>query len=89
MTYEFDQDNAQDDHYQTMSGKVEAPSVLRALDDAGIFSADQKGPDRIQFTDGCDHWYALSLGKEHLLALSDEIREMANTLEPHRTKNHE
>ncbi|WP_372997310.1 hypothetical protein [Marinobacter sp.] len=80
MAYEFDQETLPGDHYLMSAGKVTAPSILDALSDAGIFHAEPKDSGHVQFTDGCDEVYSLSLNQEQLLAFSDEIRELANSL---------
>lgn len=80
MSYEFDQETLPGDHYLMSDGKVTAPSILEALSDAGVFHTETKDSGHVQLTDGCDEVYSLSLNQEQLLAFSDEIRELANSL---------
>jgi hypothetical protein len=80
MAYEFDQDARPGDHYQMTDGKVTAPSILDALSDAGVFHTERKDSECVQFTDGCDEVYSLSLNREQLLAFSEEIRTLAHSL---------
>jgi len=80
MTYEFDQEQEPGDVYATTDGTISEPSILEALSSAGIFSVEDSGTGRVRLTDGCDGFYAMSLKKAHLLTLSDEIRELADSL---------
>jgi len=80
VAYEFDQETLPGDHYLMSQGKVTAPSILEALSDAGIFHTEPKDSGHVQFTDGCDEVYSLSLDRKQLLAFSDEIRDLANNL---------
>ncbi|MDY6929547.1 MAG: hypothetical protein SWN10_20895 [Pseudomonadota bacterium] len=81
MKFEFDQEQSQGDTYATTDGTISEPTILDALSSAGIFNVEATNSGKARFSDGCDDVYALSLKKAHLIALSDEIRELANSLE--------
>lgn len=80
MEYKFDQEKLAGDHYLMSSGLITASSILEALSDAGVFDTKRKGSGLIQFTDSCDDFYSLSLNADQLMALSEEIRDLAHRL---------
>ena len=57
--------------------EVEFDSVLEALDQSDVFKI-YKFKDGFEIIEQCDSVFGLSVTKEQLLILADEIRELAN-----------
>lgn len=52
-------------------------SVLEAVADAEVFMIDVEDKDRFVLTEKCDEWYSIVLTREQLLALAEEIKQLA------------
>lgn len=77
MSFKFDAKDNEGDYFSTTTGLVDEPTMLEALSSAGIIDYEEPDEDGFKISDGCDHYYTLTLGRKELLALSDELREMA------------
>lgn len=68
------------DMYTVANGRgkaIKRLTILDALDVLGVFSINKLNPDLFEVVESCDGHYDAHLTKEQMLALSDEIRELA------------
>lgn len=54
-----------------------ADTMLEILEDCQIFAVSKKG-DGFEIIEKCDGYFGVSLNKDQMLALSNEIKDLAN-----------
>ena len=58
-------------------GETEGKTLLDALDETHVFHVVKTDDGRFVFEESCDHYFSATLSQDQLLALSDELCELA------------
>ena len=56
--------------------------ILNLLEEEGIMYVTRPGPGEFVFTEACDHYFSVSLTRDQVLLLADELRALAGETEP-------
>lgn len=63
----------------TDSGEIRSgKTVLDAIRESRVFIINKQSDSTFRFIEGADFWLTAILTKEQVLALADELRELAN-----------
>jgi hypothetical protein len=78
--YSFCSKNKESDNYLSSVENISEDTILGCISKAGVMDLITTTGCVVEFRDGCEDYYSISLSKSHLLALSEELKELAKNL---------
>ena len=56
---------------------VQGDSLLEIIDAARVFGINELPDGGFEIFESCDNWFSVTLTREHLIQLADELRSLA------------
>jgi hypothetical protein len=78
--YSFCSKDLESDNYLSGVENISEDTILDCISNAGVMDYITTTGKVVEFRDGCNDFYSITLNKSHLLALSKELKELAENL---------